>query len=62
LSNIVLRGVLHASECGVCFFQVGWKHKEAVAYLEEKRKEKSNKFYQVKKKLVLLRKQAVAKA
>lgn len=42
--------------------QVGWKHKEAVAELEEKRKAKSQKFYLAKKKLVLLRKQAIAKA
>lgn len=45
-----------------CVVQVGWKHKDAVAYLEEKRKAKSQKFYLAKKKLVLLRKQAAAKA
>jgi len=35
--------------------QVGWKHQEAVAMLEQKRKVSSAAFYQEKKKLTQLR-------
>ena len=43
-----------------CLFvcQVGWKHQEAVAQLEEQRKVKSNAYYQAKKKLNALRRKA----
>lgn len=40
--------------------QVGWKHGEAVAELEEKRKAKAAKFYEAKKKALALRAKAVA--
>ena len=40
--------------------QVGWKHKDAVAQLEEKRKERSAAFYQEKKQRIALRAKAAA--
>ena len=40
--------------------QIGWKHKEAVAELEAKRKVKSAAYYEAKKKLVALRAKAEA--
>jgi hypothetical protein len=40
--------------------QVGWKHGEAVAELEEKRKVKAAKFYEAKKKALAIRAKAVA--
>ncbi len=39
--------------------QVGWKHQEAVKELEEKRKVKSQAYYQAKKKLTALRQKAI---
>lgn len=41
---------------------VGWKHQEAVAELEAKRKAKAAKFYETKKKLLVLRAKAAASA
>ena len=43
-------------------FQVGWKHQDAVAELEEKRKVKSSAYYQAKKKLIALKAKAAAEA
>ena len=40
--------------------QVGWKHENAVAELEAKRKVKSAKYYELKKKLVALKAKAEA--
>ena len=40
--------------------QVGWKHENAVAELEAKRKVKSAKYYELKKKLVALKAKASA--
>lgn len=40
--------------------QVGWKHGEAVAELEEKRKAKAAKYYEAKKKVLALRAKAAA--
>ena len=45
-----------------CPVQVGWKHQEAVAMLEEKRKVSSAAFYQEKKKLTVLRAKAKQEA
>lgn len=42
--------------------QVGWKHQDAVAELEEKRKVKSAAYYQAKKKLIALKAKAAAEA
>ena len=42
--------------------QVGWKHQEAVAGLEEARKVKSAAFYQEKKKQISLTSKARAQA
>ena len=42
--------------------QVGWKHQDAVAELEEKRKVKSSAYYQAKKKLIALKAKAAAEA
>jgi large subunit ribosomal protein L13Ae len=39
---------------------VGWKHQDAVAQLEEKRKVKAAKFYEAKKKSLALRAKAAA--
>ena len=39
---------------------VGWKHQEAVAELEAKRKVKAAKYYEAKKKLLALRAKAAA--
>ncbi len=41
--------------------QVGWKHAEAVSELEAARKERSNVFYEKKKKDALARAKAAAK-
>jgi hypothetical protein len=43
-----------------CAPQVGWKHKDAVAELEAKRKAKAAAFYEAKKKAAGLRAKAVA--
>ncbi len=43
----------------VCMLQVGWKHQEAVAGLEEARKVRSSEYYAAKKKLRALRAKAV---
>jgi hypothetical protein len=40
--------------------QVGWKHQDAVAELEAKRKAKASKFYEAKKKSLALRAKAAA--
>ncbi len=40
--------------------QVGWKHQEAVAHLEGKRKEAAAEFYKAKKELTRKRAKAVA--
>lgn len=40
--------------------QVGWKHQDAVAELEAKRKVKATKFYEAKKKSLALRAKAAA--
>jgi hypothetical protein len=40
--------------------QVGWKHRDAVAELEAKRKAKASKFYEAKKKAAALRTKAAA--
>lgn len=40
--------------------QVGWKHQDAVAELEAKRKAKATKFYEAKKKSLALRAKAAA--
>jgi large subunit ribosomal protein L13Ae len=40
--------------------QVGWKHQDAVAELEAKRKAKAAKFYEAKKKSLALRAKAAA--
>lgn len=42
--------------------QVGWKHQDSVAELEEKRKVKASAYYQAKKKLTALKAKAAAKA
>ena len=42
--------------------QVGWKHQEAVATLEEKRKVKAQAYYEAKKKLNALRQKAAAES
>jgi large subunit ribosomal protein L13Ae len=47
----------------LCVFgiaQVGWKHQEAVAELEAKRKTKATAFYQAKKKSLALKAKAAA--
>jgi large subunit ribosomal protein L13Ae len=41
---------------------VGWKHQEAVAELEAKRKAKAATFYAAKKKALALRAKAAAQA
>lgn len=41
-------------------FSVGWKHRDAVAELEEKRKVKAGKYYEAKRKAAQLRAKAVA--
>ena len=43
-------------------FSVGWKHRDAVAELEEKRKAKAAKFYEAKKAAAALRAKAAATA
>jgi large subunit ribosomal protein L13Ae len=40
--------------------QVGWKHQDAVAELEAKRKAKASKFYEAKKKSLALRAKAAS--
>ena len=40
--------------------QVGWKHQDAVAELEAKRKVKATSFYEAKKKALALRARAAA--
>jgi large subunit ribosomal protein L13Ae len=42
--------------------QVGWKHQDAVAELEEKRKVKAGAYYQAKKRLAALKAKAAAQA
>ena len=44
----------------VLLLQVGWKHQDAVAELEAKRKAKAAVFYAAKKKAVVLRAKAAA--
>lgn len=41
-------------------FSVGWKHRDAVAELEEKRKAKAAKFYEAKKAAAALRAKAAS--
>lgn len=43
-----------------CCLQVGWKHQDAVAELEAKRKAKATSFYESKKKALALRAKAAA--
>lgn len=44
----------------LALLQVGWKHQDAVAELEAKRKAKASKFYEAKKKSLALRAKAAA--
>ena len=44
--------------CGL--LQVGWKHQEAVAQLEEQRKTRAGAYFREKKRLRALRAKAVA--
>ena len=44
----------------LAMLQVGWKHQEAVAGLEEKRKVRAGAYYKEKKRLQSLRAKAVS--
>lgn len=43
-----------------CLLQVGWKHQDALAELEAKRKSKAAAFYEAKKKTLALKAKAAA--
>lgn len=59
-SAVTCHPYLSAYVCVSCVHQVGWKHQDAVAELEAKRKAKASKFYEAKKKSLALRAKAAA--